>query len=109
LRVTRREAEELRLTLYRLLTWDFDAGNPRRTKVGEVVTHLVYSLDDLQVSTKVHARTLDSVPPPTLDCAQTGVPLRPVYISDGYVRRAVPISWNEGVDYAKWRSLQEDS
>lgn len=107
--ISRKAAEELGLEVHRLLTWDFDAGHPRRTKVGEVVTHLVYSLDDLQISTRVYERTLDNVPPDDLDCEQTGLPLRPVYIVDGHVRRAVPISWNEGVDYDKWRSLQEVS
>ena len=111
MRVTRREAEDLGLDLHRLLTWDFENGNPRRLRVGEVVMHLVYSLDDLQISTKIHKRTLDNVPPVALTCEQTGVPLRPLYIDleDGTVKRAVPISWNEGVDYAKWKALQEES
>ncbi len=107
--VSRKEAEELGLEVHRLLTWDFDLGNPRRLKVGEVAQQLLYSLDDLQLSTRVYKRTLDSVPPDTLTCAQTGLPLRPLYINakDGIVKRVVPISWNEGVDYLDWQAAQE--
>jgi hypothetical protein len=105
--ISRKEAEELGLEIHRLLTWDFEAGHPRRTAEGEVVTHLVYGLDDFQIATKVHKREMESVPPDVITDASSGLPLRPMYIGDGLSKRAVPISWNEGVDFIEWRYLKE--
>ena len=109
--LSRKEAKELGLELHRLLTWDGELGNPRRLQVGEVVVNLVYSLDEFQLSTKVHKRTLDNVPPETLTCGEIGLPLRPMYVdlNDGRTKRAIPISWNEGVDYVEWKSRKEKS
>jgi hypothetical protein len=107
--LTRKEAEELGLEVYRLVTWDFEKGNPRRTQEGEVVTHLLYGLDDLEIGTRLLKRTLEAIPPDVLQHEATGIPLRLLYVNlkDGILKRAVPISWNEGVDYYEWKFLKE--
>jgi len=107
--ITREEAGELGLEIYPLISWCFDLGNPRRLKPDEDTENLVYGLDDFQVSTKVYRRTKETTPPDVLTCEQTGLPLRPLYINlkDGIVKRTIPISWNEGVDYYEWKSLKE--
>jgi len=109
--LSRKEADVLQLEVHCLLYWDLSAGHPCRLKVDAQTENLLYSLDGLEFSTKVFKRTPDNVPPDVFHCPVTGYPLRPLYIdlSDGVIKRAVPISWNEGVDYQKWRTIKEAS
>lgn len=74
----------------------------------EEPTNLLYGLDNIEFP-KVHTRNdFDEVPPDILVCERTGLPLRPLYFdhTTGIAKRAVPISWKEGVDYAEWREKE---
>jgi len=109
--MTRKEAERLGLPLVYLLTFDLELARPRRLKEGEIPMNLLYSLDELEVGTKVLKRDpMLAVPPDTVTCETSGLPLRPLHIDlldTGSILRAVPISWNEGVDYYKWKAAVE--
>ena len=103
--LTEKEARALGLPVQRLITWDFEIGNPRRLRKGEKPETLVYSLDDLEISTKVQKHTGARKPDDVIQCERTGLPLRPLYYEPekGMVMRAVPISWRIGVPYLQWR------
>lgn len=110
--MNRKEAEQLGLPLVQLLTFDTKLARPRRLKVGEVPQNLLYSMDELELGTKVFKRDpMLAVPPETFPCPNTGLPLRPLHIDTaetGSILRAIPISWNEGVDYLKWKAISEN-
>jgi len=53
---------------------------------------------------KVQQKNDDPLPPEAIVCERSGLPLRPLYLDrkTGIAKRAIPISWTEGVDYALW-------
>ncbi len=106
---THDEAARLGLDVVRLLTWDIEKGMPRRLAEDENPERLLYGLDELEVSTKALPNDGSDVPADIFTCPNTGLPLRPLYLhlASGRVLRAVPISWNEGVDYYAYRDLVE--
>ena len=103
--ITKKQAGLLGLRIVRLLTWDLKLGNPRRPKKGEPQPNIIYSLDELEVSTKVVAPTRKRKPEDIVTCERTGLPLRPLYYDPptGKMLRAIPISWREGVPYYDYR------
>jgi len=105
--IAREEAERLGLQIERLLTWDFGKGMARRLAEGELPDRILYGLDELEISNKLVARGDQEFPEDIVTCEQTGLPLRPLYIHlpSGRIKRAVPISWGEGVDYYDYRDL----
>lgn len=108
--LTEKEARALGLPVRRLITWDIANGNARRLKKGEAPETLVYSLDGLEISIKVQKHTGARKPEDVIQCARTGLPLRPLYYEPkkGMVMRAVPISWRVGVPYLQWRETVEN-
>jgi hypothetical protein len=109
--LTEKEARALGLPVRRLITWDIENGCARRLQKGESPDSLVYSLDGLEISTKVQKHTGARKPVDVIQCERTGLPLRPLYYEPdrGMVMRAVPISWRVGVPYLQWREAIENA
>jgi len=103
--ITKKQAKLLQLPVVRLLCWDLELGHPRRPKPNERQPNIIYSLDDLEISTKVVKLSDKRKPEDVVTCEKTGLPLRPVYWDDqeGKILRAIPISWREGVSYYEYR------
>lgn len=103
--ITRKQVELLGLSVVRLLCWDIELGHPRRPKPREKQPNIIYSLDELEISTKVVKPTGKRKPEDVVICEKTGLPLRPVYWDNqkGKILRAVPINWREGVSYYAYR------
>jgi len=103
--ITKAQAKLLGLRIVRLLCWDIELGHPRRPKPKEKQPNVIYSLDELEISTKVVKPAGKRKPEDIVTCEKTGLPLRPLYYDapTGKMLRAVPISWREGVPYYDYR------
>lgn len=103
--ITKKQADLLGLSIFRLLCWDVALGGPRRPKLKEKQPNIIYSLDEFEIATKVVKPTGSRKPEDIVTCEKTGIPLRPLYYDDrvGKVLRAIPISWRDGVSYYDYR------
>lgn len=87
-----------------LVTFSRKTGGLRVVSKHEEVEHLLYSIDELQVEAiRVYRKDYaeSDCPPETITATNSSLELRPLYfdVKFGHVRRAIPLTWNEGVPY----------
>lgn len=104
--VTLEEAQQLGLEVVPLLRFETDKGRAARIKPEETPPNIVYGLDDFQFTELYKYNSELRIPPDKITGKTTGLPLRPLYleVATGQAKRAVPISWTQGVSYV---SLKE--